>query len=516
MSERAIGAPPAALRVTGTGLTGWHAHLAALGIVVAVVLAVFRHDAQAMAMLWWNASTYEHCLVILPVIAWLVWVRRGVLAPIVPRGWAPPLLWVAGGASGWLLGEAAGVAFARQFGLVMMLQGAVAALLGRAATAVLRFPLLYAMFLVPAGDALVPPLQTLTARMCMMLLALAHVPARLDGVFITTPGGWFKVAEACSGAKFLIAMIALGVLVAHLGFRRWPRRLAFLALCVAAPVLANGLRAFATIWVAQRVGAEAASGFDHVVYGWFFFAAVIALVLAASWRFFDRAADAAVATDAWIAGQAARQRRALPLAATAAATLAVVLVAPAWATLVVARGTRPVATAPRLPQLSGWTRIDDRGGEPWRPHFPGADRIVLQRYRDAAGAEVDLAAIFYAAQAQDHELVGYAHGAVDPDGRWSWATDRPAPPGWRAERIEAPGPTAREVLTSYDVGGTVTGSPARVKLATLRHRLLGGDQRAAALLVSSPVDRGGRAAIDRVVAALGAPAPALDRVAAGG
>ena len=45
----------------------------------------------------------------------------------------------------------------------------------------------------------------------MALLHLVQVSARIDGVFITTPGGWFKVAEACSGAKFLIAMIALGV-----------------------------------------------------------------------------------------------------------------------------------------------------------------------------------------------------------------------------------------------------------------------------------------------------------------
>ncbi len=517
MTERAIGAP-VALRIGRSALTGWRAHLVALGAVVAMLLVLFRRDARAMALLWWQASTYEHCLVILPVIAWLVWVRRAALSRIAPRGWALPLLWVAAGAFGWLLGEAAGVAFARQLGLVMMVQGGVAVIVGRAATSILLFPLLYAVFLVPAGDALVPALQTLTARMCMALLALTHVPARLDGVFITTPGGWFKVAEACSGAKFLIAMVALGVLVAHLGFRRWSRRLSFLALCVVVPVLANGLRAFATIWVAQRVGASAASGFDHIVYGWFFFAAVIAAVLAVSWRFFDRAADAPVATELWIAGQDARQRRTMPLFAAALATLGVVLVAPAWGRLVAAGGTRPIAAAARLPQLPGWTPIADRAGALWRPHFPGADRMLTARYRDAAGDTVDLAAIFYAAQDEDRELVGYGHGAVDPEGAWSWASDRPAPPGWKAERIEAPGPTAREVLTSYDVGGVVTGSATRVKLATLRHRLLGGDQRAAALLVSAPGggDGGGRAAIDRFLAALGAPGPALDRIAAGG
>jgi exosortase/archaeosortase family protein len=62
------------------------------------------------------------------------------------------------------------------------------------------------------------------------------------------------VAEACSGVKFLIAMVALGVLVANVCFRSWHRRAAFMALCVAVPILANGVRAWGTIYAAQYVG----------------------------------------------------------------------------------------------------------------------------------------------------------------------------------------------------------------------------------------------------------------------
>lgn len=57
---------------------------------------------------------------------------------------------------------------------------------------------------------------------------------------------------------------------------------------LAVPVLANRLRALGTIWWAQNAGVEAATGCDHLVYGWFFFAAVIALTLGAAWPFFDR------------------------------------------------------------------------------------------------------------------------------------------------------------------------------------------------------------------------------------
>jgi hypothetical protein len=48
-------------------------------------------------------------------------------------------------------------------------------------------------------------------------------------------------------------------------------------------------RAWGTIYVAQSRGVAFAAGFDHIVYGWIFFAIVMAVLLGFSWRFFDRA-----------------------------------------------------------------------------------------------------------------------------------------------------------------------------------------------------------------------------------
>ena len=67
----------------------------------------------------------------------------------------------------------------------------------------------------------------------------------------------------------------------------------------------------------------------------------------------------------------------------------------------------------------------------------------------------------------------------------------------------------------YDVGGFVTGSPARVKIETLRRRLLGGDQHAMALLVSADEAQGGGSAVDRFLAALGPVQPAFVGIAGG-
>jgi len=184
----------------------------------------------------------------------------------------------------------------------------VLALLGMRTAIVLAFPLLYALFLVPFGDEIVGPLQEVTARIAVALTHVSGVPAVLHGLFIDTPAGRFVVAEECSGVKFLIAMIALGTLVAWTSFASWKRRIMFLIAAAVTSILANGVRAWGTIFVAQYVGAERAGGFDHIVYGWVFFAVVVAAVLGVAWRYFEREPHEAGLTAAQadaIAGRAA-------------------------------------------------------------------------------------------------------------------------------------------------------------------------------------------------------------------
>ena len=269
----------------------WRMPLLDLALAVAGLLALTWGDWSEMARQWWDASTYNHILLVPPILAWLVRMRWPELAKLAPRTWWPGLAWLGVGLFAWLAGTMAGINLVSQLGAVLLLQAAVAVLLGPRVVAGLLFPLAYMLFLVPFGDEIVPALQAITAEMAVALTHASGVPAQIDGVFIDTPAGLFEVAEACSGVKFLVAMVALGALVAHLCFASWKRRAVFMAAAVLVPVLANGVRAWGTIYIAQSQGIEFAAGFDHIVYGWIFFALVMATVLGASWRFFDRSPD---------------------------------------------------------------------------------------------------------------------------------------------------------------------------------------------------------------------------------
>lgn len=266
----------------------WRSALGLLGLVVAALMLVASREWGEMLHQWWNIDTYNHLLLLPPILGWLVVLKARELATITPRAFAPGLALVIAGLALWSAGRTSGINLLAHAGAVGMVQAAVVAVLGLRASLLLALPLAMAAFLVPFGDEIIPPLQTITAQIAVTLTHWSSVPARVEGLHIDTPAGLFIVAEACSGVKFLIAMVTLGVLVCFTRFASWRRRAAFMAACVIVPVLANGVRAWATIYVAQFIGAERATGFDHIIYGWIFFAIIVAALLGAAWPFFER------------------------------------------------------------------------------------------------------------------------------------------------------------------------------------------------------------------------------------
>ena len=482
--------------VRRAGLTGWRGHLTALSVVAFAILTLFFDDLHSMVSIWWNASTFGHCLFIPFLIGWLVQQRLPGLRQIEPVAWPPGLIWLGLGALAWLLGAAAGVSMVRHTALILMLQGSVLALLGPMVARALLFPLFYAFFMVPFGEELIPYLQMVTAHLSMFFLGIAGVPAHMEGIFITTPTGYFEVAEACSGAKFLIAMTAYGMLVCNVCFTSWPRRIIFMAGALTLSVLANGVRAFATILVAHLTTVDAAVGFDHVVYGWVFFAIIMIVVMATAWPFFDRKPG-----DPWFdpARLQGPVRSRAPAGMVAGVALAVTIAAPFWLAATAAAG-EPLPARLDLPAVPGWARSSAVQAYPWKPRFDGADHFVAGRFVDPQGQVVDLVIATFDRQEDRRELVGFGQGAVDPDGQWAWSSPARAPADARGEQITAPGPVVRHVVSYYIVGdGAPTGSKPEVKVQTMLSRLLGRDQRSVAILVSAEEREG--ASSDAAIAA---------------
>ncbi len=499
----------------------WRMPLVRLGLAWVLLIAAFFDDWRDMAAQWWESSTYNHMLLIPVILVWLVALRREQLMRITPSIWWGGLLPFAGGLFLWLLGDFSGLNLARQAGAVIVLQGAFLALMGPRVGLGVLFPLAYMLFLIPIGDELVPLLQTITAKITIALTHWSGVPARIDGVFIDTPVGLFEVAEACSGVKFLIAMIAIGALVAHICFRSWPRRMAFMTLCAVLPILANGVRAWGTIYIAQFRGVEFAAGFDHIFYGWVFFALVMAGAIGLAWKFFDRAVDDSfidgarlnrLALPKWVVGQ-----NASPVKVSAAMALMLAL-AFLWGGLA-SRLSAQVPPQVALPQVPGWETVPYRPLVWWQPRAQGAAHRLLGSYRNRQGQRVDVFYALYADQNEGHEAGGFGQGALMPNSPWTWIGDGATAQGAMSERLLAQGqpagPVERLALTWYRNGQLVTGSNTRLKLAAMADRLLLRNDATALLIVSAENRPGHPAAeaVDAFLSSAGPVGPWMDRVA---
>ena len=189
------------------------------------------------------------------------------------------------------------------------------------------------LFGVPVGEALIPPLIDFTAAFTVAGLNLSGVPVLQQGNQLTLTNSTWSVVEACSGLRYLIASVTVGVLFAYLTFESWTRRVLCVTAAFIVPVIANGFRAYMIVMLGYSTDMRLAVGIDHLIYGWIFFGVVIFLFFWVMSHF--REEGSARGSES-----RARVRRVETVVSArhfvGAATLAVVVaaIAPLWATQV--------------------------------------------------------------------------------------------------------------------------------------------------------------------------------------
>ena len=256
----------------------WLAAGLPLAVGLAALAVTYAPEIAAAVRVWVESTTFNHCFLVLPVAAYLLYTRWDAAAASAPR--ASP--WIAAAAVpvvlGWFVAERTGIMEARQLLAMVLVQIMVIAALGPRTWWALSAPLLYLFFLVPMGEYTTPWLQAFTARFIVVGLDLLRIPNFADGIAIEIPEGRFLVAEACAGLRFLIASVAFGVFYACVVYVSPMRRLVFIALSIVVPVIANGFRALGIVVLGHVLGGAEAAAADHLLYGWIFFA-IVTLVL---------------------------------------------------------------------------------------------------------------------------------------------------------------------------------------------------------------------------------------------
>lgn len=470
-----------------------HAPLLAVVLATVGILLVYADTVASLAAIWQRSDTFAHGWLIAPICLWLAWRSRAELAAAPARPWLPALAGVAAAGAAWLVASLADVNALRQFALVFMMQAAIVAVVGLAVARVAAFPLAFMLFAVPFGEFLLPVLIDMTADFTVAALRLSGVPVYREGNHFVIPTGSWSVVEACSGLRYLIASVVIGVLYAAISYRTRSRRAAFIAASIAVPLVANWLRAYMIVMLGHLSDNTLAVGVDHLIYGWIFFGLVMGLLfwVGSFW-----------AEDAKPVGGAARPVAAAPQAhparfyAIAALALAIAaLWRPLHAGIAPAPIASPVKLAP-VAALGAWTPAAQMPSS-WTPNYSGFAADARQAFV-SQGATAGVYLAYYRDQHKGRELVTMYNELVRArENRWSELTSGAADvaldggqrEAWRA--VISGGGERFVAYRLYWVDGRLAAGDARAKALLAWSRLTGGTGDAA-LVVVYAAEREGR------------------------
>ena len=471
---------------------GWFSALMVLALVWCGLFLSYMDTFTDMVNIWRRSETYAHGFFVFPVSLWLVWRQREHLAAIRPHPSPGMALLLVPIGLLWFVSHMAAIRVGEQLAFVLLLQGSVLPLLGWRVSRPLLFPLGFLFFMVPMGEALIPPLMDFTAAFTVYLLRLTGIPVYDEGTFFSIPGSDWSVVEGCSGIRYLIASVFLGTLYAYLNYRHFWKRMLFILISVVVPIIANGLRAYMIVMIAHLSDMKLALGIDHFVYGWVFFGLVILLLfwIGSFWRDVDTSPSGRVgAVDTGTQPHVHIGR----VAGTTVVVLALGGVWPAWADFIErlqgVDGTQTVRIA--LPERIGaWSKT--KQFTDWRPHYVGAASEVEATYaRDSIRVGVHLA--YYPVQRQGAELINSRNYLVPQKHvRWRNLGER------RVRRRGVPGEVVEAVLDAPDqrllvyrfywLDGRLTANPWLAKLMEVFDRLGGRFPPAAGVILYAEFD----------------------------
>lgn len=453
----------------------------ALALTFLWVVAWYWPTASEVAGIWWRSDTFAHGLIVLPAFAWLTWHARERIGGLRPQ----PVAWMAVPilAAGllWLLGSLVSVAAAQHFALFVMLVSAFVGVLGWRLSRILLFPLAFLFFGVPIGEFLLPTLMHYTAEFTVWALRLSGVPVYQEGLFFIVPNGSWSVVEACSGIRYLIASLVVGALYAYLNYTSLKRRLLFMLVALAMPIVANWVRAYIIVMLGYLSDNRIAAGVDHLIYGWVFFGVVIFLMFWVGSRWQEEPA----------------QLRSAPAATTATRWVGVVPIALALAAFppALAIMDRPIdafamTLAPPAP-TEGWTTAPEERFA-YVPHYAGARAQLRQNYLgEGRLAPVGLFAAWYLGQREGQEMIAWENGPASHvlgDLQLVRSAHAMTVAGVPVVENFISTPSGR-VLTWhwYRLNDRELARDAEVKLRLAIDRLIGKPDESAVVVVSTPV-----------------------------
>lgn len=250
-------------------------------LLSALLLLVYLPAIIDLVSDWYNDANYSHGFLVPLISGYLIWKKRHVLAGIQTASSRMGYVLIAFGMVTFILGNGASEYFTVRFSLVVTIFGIALCHFGRPVVSKIWFALLFLLFMIPIPYVLyfsvAFPLQLLASKVTSTILNLIGMTVIRQGNILNLPNQALEVAEACSGMRSLVSLLALGAIYAYMTQKKTAAQIVLFLSTIPIAVIGNIFRVFVTALIVYTTDANVTDEPMHSIMGALVF--VVAFIL---------------------------------------------------------------------------------------------------------------------------------------------------------------------------------------------------------------------------------------------
>ena len=254
-----------------------------LVVVLGALTILYLPYLQTLVAAWGTNDDYSHGYFIPLISMYMIWSVRDQLASAKIKPTNLGLLLVAIGLGLLLISKIGSELFLQRLSLIVVLLGLVLFLFGREYFKLLKWPILYLIFMIPLPaiiwNKIAFPLQLFASYLTEHIIRLLGIPIFRQGNVLHLAETTLEIVAACSGLRSLLTMFALSSLLVWMSSLPLNRKWILFFSAVPAAILANLIRLTTTAILASRFGPDVALGFLHDFSGWLTFVVGLCILL---------------------------------------------------------------------------------------------------------------------------------------------------------------------------------------------------------------------------------------------
>ncbi|MSM38708.1 MAG: exosortase [Geobacter sp.] len=253
-----------------------------IGVLLSLAV-LYSPIVPSMVQWWYQDDNYSHGFIVPLIAGYFLYCRREELLNAKVEPWWPGLLVLLAGLFQLLAGWLAWEYFTMRSSLITVIAGILLFVLGRRPFLILLLPVAYLLFMVPIPyivyDAFAFPLKMFVTKVSVDFLQSIGVIVMREGNILMFPSTTLEVADACSGIRSIMSLLALSVAYGFFLKVSPLKRLIIALSALPIAIVTNALRVIITGILAQWWGAKAAEGFFHEFAGLAVFGVAIVLLV---------------------------------------------------------------------------------------------------------------------------------------------------------------------------------------------------------------------------------------------